>query len=111
MQVTDETHIERTIQAIFDFEQAEIIFIVIDKMAKVKDAKKNELLEMILVIVFNEALSRQWTHIGMRIMKGYEETILRNDKRVLSTLLHSLVESPFLMDLKLSMIKLFLPRI
>lgn len=37
--------------------------------------------------------------------------ILRNDKKVLPTLLQSLLDSPFLMDLKLSMIKLFLPRI
>ena len=66
---------------------------------------------MILVMLYNEALSRQWTHVGMRIMKGFQEDILANDKKVLPTLLQSLVDSPFLMDLKLSMVKLFLPRI
>lgn len=108
----DETHIERTIQAICDYEQIEIIFLVVDRIANAnKDPEKRALMELILVLVFNEALSRQWTHVGMRIMKAYEEVILRNDKRVLPSLLQSLVESPFLMDLKLSMIKLFLPRI
>ena len=38
-------------------------------------------------MVFNEALSRQWTHVGMRIMKGFQETIIANDKKVLPSLL------------------------
>lgn len=99
-------------QVFFDYEQIEIVFQVVESIYKQKeDPKKRALTELILVLVYNEALNRQWTHVGMRIMKGYEEIILRNDKRVLPSLLQSLVESPFLMDLKLSMIKLFLPRI
>lgn len=111
VQESDEANIERTIQVVCDYELVEIIFRVITRFTSDKNSKKNALVENILVILFNDALSRQWTHVGMRIMKGFEEVILRNDKRVLPSLLQSLIDSPFLMDLKLSMIKLFLPRI
>ena len=87
VQETDEIHIERTIQVICDFEQVDIVFTLVDMFVRRSDSKKNALVEMILVMLYNEALSRQWTHVGMRIMKGFQETILRNDKRVLPALL------------------------
>ena len=64
---------------------------------------------MVIVHAFIDAITRGWIHIGMRIMKEFEEIILKNDKRVLPSLLQSFKDSPYLMDLKLSMLKLFLP--
>ena len=47
----------------------------------------------------------------MRIISQHLELVLRNDKKVLPTLLQSMIDSPFFMDTKLAMIKLFLPKI
>ena len=47
----------------------------------------------------------------MRIMESQEDVLLRNDNRVLTSLLQSLIDSPFYMDNKLAMVKRFLPKI
>ena len=104
---TDENFIDKTILVVCNYERLSIVFESIEQFGE--QEKYRALFETLIVTVYNTAVSRQWIHVGMRLMKQYEDVILRNDKRVLPTLLQSLLDSPFLMDLKLSMIKLFLP--
>ena len=63
-----------------------------------------------ILICFIEALNRQWTHIAERTIISYPGVILKNDTRVVGHLLSSMTESPFSMDLKLLMVRRFMPK-
>ena len=67
--------------------------------------------EFLILTMYVDAIHRGDLHIAMRVLLSYEDLVLRNDKKVLQPLLQSLVDSPFQMDNKLAMIKLFIPKI
>ena len=60
--------------------------------------------------MYNEAINRHQLHYALRLQAHYEGVILGDSKQVLPTMLNSL-NDPFHMDVKLTMIRSFLPKI
>ena len=60
--------------------------------------------------MYIESLQKVQLHFSLRLQAQYESTILSNTNTVLPVLIRSL-EDPFFMDIKLSMLRMFLPRL
>ena len=67
--------------------------------------------ENLILKIFNESISRQQLHFSLRILAQFKNLILININHVLPSLLKSLIDSPFYMDVKLSMVQQFLQKI
>ena len=63
-----------------------------------------------ILTMYNEAINRHQLHYALRLQAHYEGVILGDSKQVLPTMLNSL-NDPFHMDVKLTMIRSFLPKI
>jgi hypothetical protein len=50
-------------------------------------------------------------HIALRIIADFKQTVMERSKEVLDELLNCLMYSPFYLDVKLSIISQFLPKI
>jgi len=60
--------------------------------------------------MYIESIQKVQLHYSLRLQAQFESTILYSSKTVLPVLIRSL-EDPYFMDIKLSMLKTFLPRI
>lgn len=68
-------------------------------------------MQKLVLILYVDAIQRHWIHVAMRVIATHEELLLQSERVVLAPLLQSMIDSPFQMDNKLAMIKLFLPKI
>ena len=76
----------------------------------IKQISKQDQCDEFIVICFVQALNRQWIHIAERTITSYTGIILKYETRVFGHLLSSMTSSPYSMDLKLDMVRKFMPK-
>ena len=101
--------LNKTIAILFDNDMQEVLFTSI-KLLSWRDGLELYREELILKI-FNESIARSQLHFSLRILAQFKNLVMININAVLPTLLKSLIDTPFYMDIKLSMVQQFLQKI
>ena len=104
----DLIQIDKVVLICFNWEKEEVLFTVIQCLSYRPGTKhyKNKFISS----MYKKSIAESKLHISLRLQASFESIILGSSATVLPTLLESL-NNPFFMDVKIAMIKTFLPRI
>ena len=95
--------LNKSIIILFDNDMQEVLFTAIMLLSWRETLEVYR--ENLILKIFNESISRQQLHFSLRILAQFKNLILININMVLPSLLNSLLDTPFYMDVKLSMVQ------
>lgn len=104
----DLIQIDKVVLICFNWEKEEVLFTVIQCLSYRTGTKKYK--NKFISAMYKKSIAESKLHISLRLQASFESIILGSSANVLPTLLESL-NNPFFMDVKIAMIKTFLPRI
>jgi hypothetical protein len=103
LSLIDIIDLERTVTILFESDMQEVLFTSVQLMSWRESLR--EYRESLILKMFVESISRQQLHYSLRILAQFKNLIMININNVLPSLLQSLRDSPYYMDVKLSMVQ------
>ena len=101
--------LEKAVTYCYSTDMQELLFTALNLLPNNKEVDR--LKERLVIQMFIEALQREQMHFALRIQADFKSTIMEYSYEVLNHVMNCLLYSPFYMDVKLSILHEFLPKI